>query len=307
MKKIYLVAIVLFSVTLLILFVLYNRYTGHYEEEQTNAYISKNIDILNENLDFERRYALSLSLYISKNSQIIEALRTQNQRLALREMADFLGEIKRAAGIDNIDIQLHTKEIRAFARSWEKSAYLGTELKGFRKGLVRVKESGEPFVSIELGKRLNIKAISPIFDAKKQYIGSIEVIMGFENIKQRLKKFDLDILGLLDEKFLNIAVDIRDHASVGHYRVVEKNYPKHLYGILRAHPEILQEKKAYFAVGNHLVALIPMLSVGIEDVGIIALSMKKGQQTVPSENMTPIKQENRLYQFHQKYREVIIK
>jgi len=307
MKKIYLLSIVLFSVTLLILFVLYNRYAGTYAEENTYRAISKNIDILNENLDFERRYALSLSLFISKNVRIRQALRENNQSMAIGEMTRFLTEIKEATGIKNIDIQIHTKGLKAFARSWDKSHYFGTALGGFRKGLVRVRESLEPFASIELGKRLNIKAISPIFDAGRHYIGSIEVIMGFQNIKKRMHKFDLDILGLLDKKFLDIAVDLKDHATIGHYVVVETPYDRQLYQILKTHPEIMSEKKAYFTIGERIVVLIPMLSVGIEDVGMIALSMQTSHGTDLQDRSRQIVIQNREYRFNQKQREVHIK
>ena len=214
MKKIYLLAAILATVILLILFVLYNRYASYYEEEKISQYISKHIDILNENLDFEKKYALSLSLFVSKNETIKKALIEKNQQMALVEMKRFLDEIKHSTGIDNIDIQIHTSELKAFARNWDKSAYYGTSLSAFRQGLVRVKKTLEPFVSIELGKRLNIKAISPILDKDHRFIGSIEIIMGFHNIKQRLQKFDLQILGLLDQKFINIAVDLKENKRV---------------------------------------------------------------------------------------------
>lgn len=307
MKKIYLLAIVLFSVALLILFVLYNRYASSYAEEGTYRYISRNIDILNENLDFERRYALSLSLFISKNGRIRQALQENNQSMAIGEMAHFLAEIKEATGISNIDIQVHTKALKAFARSWESGHYFGTALGGFRKGLVRVRERLEPFVSIELGKRLNIKAISPILDKAGHYIGSIEVIMGFANIKKRLRAFDLDILGLLDKTYLDIAVDLRSHASVGQYVVVEQHYPQDLYRILKSHPEMLSEKRAYFSVGERIIVLIPMLSVGIEDVGMIALSMQASHDAIPQDRSGQIAVQNRTYQFNNKAREVTIK
>lgn len=140
MKKIYFLAVVAFTTVLLILFVFYNRYRAYYEDEKIDFYISKNIDILNDNLNFEKRYALSLSLFISKNQTIKKALHVKSQSMALKEIDKFLKEIKHSTGIDNIDIQVHTKNLEAFARNWDKSDYLGSKLAGFRKGLVEVKE-----------------------------------------------------------------------------------------------------------------------------------------------------------------------
>jgi len=140
MKKIYFLAIVIFTTVLLVLFVFYNRYSEYYEDEKINSYISKNIDIFNDNLNFEKQYALSLSLFISKNKNIKKALYLNNQSMALQEIDQFLQEIKNATGIDNIDIQVHTKNLEAFARSWDKSDYRGIKLARFRKGLVEIKK-----------------------------------------------------------------------------------------------------------------------------------------------------------------------
>jgi hypothetical protein len=307
MKKIYLLAAILATVILLILFVLYNRYASYYEEEKISQYISKHIDILNENLDFEKKYALSLSLFVSKNETIKKALIEKNQQMALAEMKRFLDEIKHSTGIDNIDIQIHTSELKAFARNWDKSAYYGTSLSAFRQGLVRVKKTLEPFVSIELGKRLNIKAISPILDKDHRFIGSIEIIMGFHNIKQRLQKFDLQILGLLDQKFINIAVDLKENKRVKNYYTVERQYPIALYHILQDHPSILTSRQFYHRIGNRIIVLIPMKSVGIEDVGVIALSMPATYNDEIAAVKVDYTKENNAYRFNQQKREVIIK
>lgn len=159
--------VIILLMVLLILFVVYNRYSGYYQEQQTLKYIERNVEILNENLEFEKRYALSLSLYVSKNKAIQKALITSNQKQALNEMHAFLEEIKVATGISNIDVQIHTKTLKALARNWDNSKYLGTQLGGFRKGLVQVKKTKLPLVSIELGKRLNIKASPPYWTITK--------------------------------------------------------------------------------------------------------------------------------------------
>ena len=307
MKKIYLLALILATVILLILFVLYNRYASYYEEEKISQYISKHIDILNENLDFEKKYALSLSLFVSKNETIKRALIEKNQQMALDEMQCFLNEIRHSAGIENVDIQIHTHDLKAFARNWDSSAYYGTQLSTFRQGLVRVKKTLEPFVSIELGRRLNIKAISPITDKDGSFIGSIEIIMGFQNIKQRLQKFDLQILGLLDQKFIDIAIDLKENPRVGKYYVVEKQYSRTLYRIVSTHLPILTSKQFYHRIGDRIIVLIPMKSVGIEDVGMIALSIPSTYDEAHAVVKVDYTKENNKYHFNQHRREVIIK
>jgi len=307
MKKIYFLAIVAFTTILLILFIFYNRYSTYYEDEKIDSYISKNIDILNDNLNFEKQYALSLSLFISKNKTIQKALHVKNQVMALQEIDKFLQDIKNSTGIDNIDIQVHTKNLEAFARNWDKSDYLGLKLAGFRKGLVEVKKSKKSLVSIELGKRLNIKAISPILDKNQNFIGSIEIIMDFKNIEKRLKKFHLKMLPLLDKKFINIAVYLKGNKKIDRYIVTEKEYCKELYKKLKANIYIFNKNKFYYKIDDTIIVFVPMLSVGIRDVGVIVLSMDAKQDEVYNYPRVDIEYENNGYKFNKKRRKVVIK
>ena len=307
MKKIYFLAVVAFATILLILFVFYNRYRAYYEDEKIDSYISKNIDILNDNLNFEKQYALSLSLFISKNKTIQKALHVKNQSMALKEIDKFLKEIKNSTGIDNIDIQVHTQNLEAFARNWDKSDYLGLKLAGFRKGLVEVKKSKKSLVSIELGKRLNIKAISPILDKNQNFIGSIEIIMDFKNIEKRLKKFGLKMLPLLDEKFIDIAVYIKNNQKIDRYFITEKKYSQELYQKLENNLYVFDKSKFYYEIGSKIIVFVPMLSVGIQDVGFIVLSMDAKQDEGYNYPQVDIERENSNYQFNNKRRKVVIK
>ncbi len=305
MKKFYLLAFVALSTILLILFVFYNRYRSYYEEEKIDSYISKNIDILNNNLAFEKQYALSLSHFISLNSNIKQALQLNNQALALKEINSFTKDIKNSTGIDNIEIQVHTKNLEAFARNWDNTNYFGVKLGGFRKGLVKVKNTKKPFVSIELGKRLNIKAISPILDKQDNFIGSIEIIMNFKNVEKRIKKFELRMLPLLDEKFIDIAIDLKSHKKLGRYYVVDTDYNEKLYKKLLEHKDVFTKDKFYYKIDDNIIVLVPMLSVGIQDVGVIILCMDADISKIYNINTKKIDNSN--YKFNQNRREVIIK
>lgn len=307
MKKLYMLILFLFAIVLLILLVFYNRYSFAYEEEKSHDYISKNIDILEENLNLEKQYALALSLMISKNKAIQNALVSNNQQLALYEIHKVLNDIKTSTKIDNIDIQIHTKDTRAFARNWDTSDYFGVKLDAFRKGLLRVKETKEPFVSVELGKRLNIKAISPIFDEERNFIGSIEVIMDFKNIKQRLKKFNLSMIALLDKKYIDIAVDLKEHKQLGNYFVVEKNYSQGLFEKLEKNSKILLKERFFYKIDDDVIALVPMKSLGIEEVGVIALAIGSVDKAVYTYSLDELTLENSEYIYNANNREVIIK
>lgn len=307
MKKIYLFSFVVFTTILLILFVYYNRYRLYYEDEKTYVYISRNIDILDNNLNLEKQYALSLSLFISQNKTIKKALQLNNQKMALKEIDKFLQDIKESTSITNIDIQVHTENLTAFARNWDKSNYFGIKLSGFRKGLIKVQKTLKSTVSIELGKRLNIKAISPILDQEKKFMGSIEIIMDFKNIEKRISKFGLNMLPLLDDKFINVAEYLKNNQKINNYIISEKEYSKELYKILKNNPSIFKKDKFYYKIDGKIIVFVPMLSVGVEDVGYIVLFMNGKQDETYNNYSLNIEQENISYKFNQQRRKVIIK
>jgi hypothetical protein len=308
MKKTYLLIFLFFVIILVTLFVFYDRYSFAYEEEKSHDIISKNIDIFEEYLNEQKQYALSLSIMLSKNVLIQKALLERNQALALKEIHKILNDIADSTGIDNIDVQVHMKDTKAFVRNWDNSDYLGVKLGSFRKGLLYVKNTKESFASLELGKRLNIKAISPIFDSKEQFIGSLEVIMDFSNIKKRLEKSNIQMLALLDKRYINIAVDLKDHLRLQKYYVVEKKNSRFLYQTLKNNPKILKQKKFFYKVQDKVITFIPMKSLGIQKVGSIVLAMDAQNRRDYNYPIERIVFENSLYTYDKfKHRKVIIK
>ncbi|NLC28115.1 MAG: chemotaxis protein, partial [Campylobacteraceae bacterium] len=135
-----------------------------------------------EAIESRKRTALSISLILSNSPSILKAYEDSNREAVFEEVHKYLESMKTFGDFGQVDIQFHTKDLEAWVRSWDKRSF-GMPLSGFRKGLVHVKKSQTPYVSIELGKRLNIKAISPIL-LKDDFIGSVEVIVGFEAISQ---------------------------------------------------------------------------------------------------------------------------
>ena len=171
------------TITLLYFLYKYNKIIHH---NQIDILVSNKIEIVQKELSNQKNQALSLAILFSKNEKIINNLE-QNKPIDLKkELVKLLNNIKTYTNQNNIQIQIHTKDLNVFVRSWEDKDS-GLNLESFRKGLVKVKQTKEPFVSNELGKRFNIKAIAPIFDKDEEYIGTIEVIMDYSDLKNRLK------------------------------------------------------------------------------------------------------------------------
>ena len=155
------------------------------------------------------------NLFFSKNQNIIDNLEQDKPKELKKEILKLLEIIKTYSNQNNLQVQIHTKDLKVFVRSWEDKDS-GLSLESFRKGLVKVKETKEPYVSNELGKRFNIKAIAPIFNKSGEYIGTIEVIMDYSDLKNRLKYMGIDIIALLEKEYLQIAKSHQNSAFLFH-------------------------------------------------------------------------------------------
>ena len=274
MIKTYKSFFIIFIITMVILLYFLKKYNDIIRKDQTDILVSKTIDFINSEISYQKKHALTLAILFSKNQNIIGLLEENKRKELKTELNTLIKTIFNYTKLQNIQIQVHTKDLKVFVRTWEDK-YTGLNLGSFRQGLVKVKNTKQPFVSNELGKRFNIKAISPIFNKDNQYIGSLEVIMDYTSLKKRLEVAGIELLPLLKSKFLNIAEYHKGNNHIGEYVLIEKNYNKKLYDILLHNSEIFEGKKFYYEVGGKLVTMIPFANIDGEIVSYFAASFEK--------------------------------
>ncbi|MFW2442849.1 cache domain-containing protein, partial [Aliarcobacter butzleri] len=204
MNKTYKNFIFLFIVVISTLLYFLNKYNNIIEQNEIDIFVSNQVELVQQELTNQKNQALSLAILFSKNQNIIDNLEQDKPKELKKEILKLLEIIKTYSNQNNLQVQIHTKDLKVFVRSWEDKDS-GLSLESFRKGLVKVKETKEPYVSNELGKRFNIKAIAPIFNKSGEYIGTIEVIMDYSDLKNRLKYMGIDIIALLEKEYLQIA------------------------------------------------------------------------------------------------------
>lgn len=268
--------IILFIVTILVLLFFLKKYNDILKQDQLDLRVSKNIELINSEMSYQKKHALSLAILFSKDQNIINSLKTNNRNLLKKELNYLLNTLSNYSKLTNIQIQVHTKELKVFARSWEDKD-IGLNLSSFRHGLVKVQQTQQPYVSNELGKRLNIKAISPIFD-NGNYIGSIEVITDYTLLQKRLSLMGIELLPLLNTKFLNIATYHKDNQKLFDFILIDKNYNKQLYDTVHHNKEVFSFQKLYYDIDNSIITLIPIGNLNGEDLGYIVASFKKENQ-----------------------------
>lgn len=274
MNKTYRNFILLFIVIVAILLFFLNKYNNIIEQNQIDILVSNKVEIVQNELSNQKNQALSLAILFSQNQNIVHFLEINKPKELKTELLNLLTNIKNYTNVNNIQVQVHTKELKVFVRSWENKDS-GLMLESFRKGLVKVKETKEPFVSNELGKRFNIKAISPIFNEKKEYIGTIEVIMDYSDLRNRLKYMGIEVIPLLEKKYLQVAEYHKDNQLLYDYVVIQNNYDEKLYDLLLENKKYLSNDKFYYENKNKIITQIQLSDVDLDSVGILVITFAK--------------------------------
>jgi hypothetical protein len=277
MNKTYRNFILLFFIIIIILLYFLYKYNSKIEQNQVDILVSNKVEIVQNELTNQKNYALSLAILFSKNQNIISFLENNKPDALKKELLSLLQNIKNYTNINNIQIQVHTKDLKAFVRSWEDKD-IGLSLESFRKGIVKVKQTKEPFVSNELGKRFNIKAISPIFNQKDEYIGSIEVIVDYSDLKNRLKYMGIDIIALLKKEYLPIATYYQEYNMLDNLVVIQNDYDKKFYDYLSLNKSYLSTEQFYYINKNKIVTQIPLGDIDSKSVGVLMISFDKNEQ-----------------------------
>lgn len=276
MTKTYKSFTIFFVIVILVLLFFLKKYNDFVNKEKIDILVSQNVELINNELSYQKKHALSLAILFSKNQNIIKYLKNDDRKNMKIELNSLLLMISNYTKFENIQIQVHTKDLEVFIRTWEDKD-IGLDLSSFRKGLVKVKNTSQPFVSNELGKRFNIKAISPIIE-NEEFIGSIEVIVDYSVLKERLKFVGIDILPILNNKYLDIAKYHRNNEKLHDYVLIEKNYNQKLFDLIKHNQNILENKKFYYEIDEKILTLIPLQNVDGELPAFIVASFNKSNQ-----------------------------
>lgn len=213
----YLLLLLALSAVLIVL-ILYVLTSVNNNNEQLNR-LENALNITRNILEEQKRYALSLSILLSEDKEIIESYLSNNRLESFNIVNRKIQTLKKLQN-SHFEVQIHNKDLTTYLRSWDFSKK-DIPLDTFRKGLVKVKEEKKPLVSVELGKRLNIKAISPILK-NGEFLGSLETIIDFEYLATELKQKGFSLFVLLNKTHLDIATELQNNPQIGNFTIVNK-------------------------------------------------------------------------------------
>lgn len=264
----YFLLLILFTISfILVIFFILNQLT---DDKKLLIKLENSLTLTKELLDEQKRDAKSFSILLAQDKELIESFRRENRKATFNIINKKIKMLKQLQDI-NFEVQVHDKNLRTFLRSWDLSIK-NVPLKSFREGLVNVKKTLSPISSIELGKRLNIKAISPIIH-NDEFIGSIEVIMSFDKLSEELEKKNIDFFVLLKNKYLNIASKLKNNPKIEDYTLVNKNSKYSYLNNLSSLKEY-----GYFTKHSYAYSYFSYYSLKREKLGYIIVAIKNTKQ-----------------------------
>ncbi|MFT5662202.1 MAG: hypothetical protein ACI9TV_002852 [Sulfurimonas sp.] len=246
LKKIILLFVVLAS----IVFIGFVYYNNENREEKIHNIMDQVTLTLDSELNLHKMNDLKMALFLSQNTGIVNALENDDEDLGYQILSDIRNTIKKNTGM-LVRAQIITKEHNIFARSWD-DIYAGMPIGEYRTDFDYFKTHKTPRTSIEIGRRLGIKATVPIYK-DGVFLGFVEVISFFKSITDFFSSIGVDFYALLDVKYSDSAVLMMQNLTIADYVVANRNYNyNHIQTLNKVDFKELQLSKILYLDGKYI-------------------------------------------------------
>ena len=254
----------------------------------TGFFLNQEIETINKLLDKEikdtAQKALLLSSALSQYKPILAAYKMEDEnagRAYLRKIiTPVVEKIKKENGLKVLKVHFHKPPAKSFLRVWRKPGQRdgGDDISSFRRTILTVYRTKKPVTGIEIGRGgFVIRGISPIFDEKGNYVGSVEVFFGFNPVldKLRLSK-DYILAVFMNKKYLSIARKLRKNKSIGDFVLTGfLGSIEHIEEHLKPNPQLLNEGFQNFFIKRYkdgsMLSFIPIKDFSGKKVGVLVV------------------------------------
>ncbi len=264
--RLYLIAILLLLVVSIGYLFLQNK---HAFVDRVNLVL---IHLLDKQIDQEKTKAFAFAYSLSENETLQEAIENNDTAKGYGILRRYMKTLEAFSGA-RIRTQIVTRDFVIFARSWDNRD-AGLNVARYRPDLQEMLKSGKPHLSFEAARRLVLIASIPIVKAK-EIIGFVEVIEKFDAIASFFSHYDIDLLVLLDDRYEQQSILLRENPRIGHMIVANDNANVHHIDTLRKRNidtllrrgMLESEKSFYFSRA--------ILNTDGENIGAFVLSLSK--------------------------------
>lgn len=274
LSKSYLLFLLTFSILISgLLFVIFqlNREVSWQAVENVSDQFSLS---LRKELDEEKENALRFALVLAQNSAIKNALEEDDEDAGFDKLKQIMKNVKKHIHT-LVRAQIITADYRVFARSWDRdNLFSGMPLDVYRSDLDYFKLHRDPRVSIEVGRRLGIKATVPVYE-EDRLLGFVEVLQFFDASTDFFHKFGIDLYVLLDDSYYNTAVLMQNNPTAAWYIVANRGYNMvNLKTLQRTDFKILRKQRVLLQ-DNKYIFYEPMKNGQAETIGAFVFVMPK--------------------------------
>ena len=257
-KKIHIPLVVSIVLGILIVMVNYFYSTAQMREDVYETQSKSLRLVFKEGLALKENIGLTNAINISKNYDVIRALKENNRDIAIKGLSSVSKEFKDNTSYKNIKVHIHDANVHSFLRAWKPTKF-GDDLSGFRKTIVSVKSTKKPLVAIELGRAgLVLRGVSPIIEGG-EYLGSVEFMQGLNSMVKKARKVNhYEMVIVMKNEYLKTATLIAKAPKIGDYSLgvkesaINKDFFDDLENIDISNTSDYQITDKYFVVSESI-------------------------------------------------------
>ena len=220
------IALYVIFTLLMVLFASVIFFVQHDKEEKRMVLGDRIVENFRTGLDYEMVELLSFSMALSEDGQLKNALQDLDESKGYSILSHIAKRFKKYTHLKLLRLQVLTPDFFIFARSWNEG-FEGMPIWWFRDDLDTFKKNSEPKVGMETGRLLTFKATVPIRSGEK-ILGYLEVIKFIDEFSVKLRKKGVELVALMDERYLDKAELMRDFPIVKGYVVANQNFNQQL-------------------------------------------------------------------------------
>ncbi len=268
MKKIFLFLIVIIILALILL--IYNISEKRNLQKHEKVYDTVN-NILSTTINNEKSALLSLSIALSKSRAIQDVILDDNKTLGYRVLSASAKALNSGTNKQSVYIQIITKDLSVFAKSWEEVGSNIPMVTGRRTSLKKLLLNFSPKTGIDMGLPLGIRSSSIIF-YKDDSLGILEAITPYDVIVNNLREYQIEVIPLIYNSFAPMVyVDKEELVMMGSFVVANHNVNREsILGLNNLSDDELNTllQNDFLYKNNLLYASYPILSVDGNKLGI---------------------------------------
>ncbi|MDD5119385.1 MAG: cache domain-containing protein [Sulfuricurvum sp.] len=201
----YLTLLLLILLTMIVYFYVQKK------EEFVNRIDIVLMNLLDKQIEQEKAESFAFAFALAQNETLQTAIETNNTKKATEILKQYTSTLEVFSG-SKVHAQIVTKDFIILARNWENSS-TGLSIKAYRPDLDDIVLTHKPHLSFEAARRLVLIASIPVIK-DKHLIGFIEVIQKLDAMKNYFANYDIDLLVLMDDKYKDQAVLLKNNPRI---------------------------------------------------------------------------------------------